>query len=256
MTLSVLLPVYNSEHTIKSAIISVLLDLEAEDELVICNDASTDSTLDRINEVKDDRIVLFNNYSNLGISDSLNNTLRVSKGNVISRMDSDDLWIKGRRKFIKEFYSLPQNSDTVLFGSYNIFNNSTKIILSHFECPPQKINIVSLIIRGDFLHPTMSVLKKNMLNYDSELCGIEDMYLYFKLIKKGMSFYKTEVQFLDYFRDKRNYNKSKRYKLQLNFLKKTFSWNTWYQTVLLFIIFSGAYLLKLMGLYKMDKKFS
>lgn len=255
MTLSVLLPAYNAEQTIESAIVSVLQDLGPKDELVICNDASTDYTLERIREVRDDRIILINNSRNQGISDTLNNALEVSKGDVISRMDADDLWIRGRRDFIFQFYSLPENSNKVLFGSYNTFNKTTKHQLKHFEYWPKKLNIVSLILKGDFLHPTMSILKKNMLKYERELCGIEDMYLYFQLLNKGMMFYKSEVLFLDYFREDRNYDILLRYKLQLRFVRKSFKWATCFQSIKLFVIFSGAYFLKLTGLFSRDKKF-
>jgi glycosyltransferase involved in cell wall biosynthesis len=256
LTLSVLLPVFNAEQTIKSAIVSVLKDLGAKDELVICNDASTDCTLDRIKEVQDDRIILINNSRNQGISDTLNNALEISKGDIISRMDADDLWIIGRRNFIIQFFSLPQNSNTVLFGSYNIFNKTSKTQLKKNEYSPKKLNIVSLILKGDFLHPTMSILKRNMLRYESELCGIEDMYLYFHLLNKGMIFYKSEVLFLDYFREDRKYDIFKRYRLQLRLVKKSFKWSSCFQSVKLFIVFSGAYFLKLTGLFTKDKKFN
>jgi glycosyltransferase involved in cell wall biosynthesis len=255
MIISVILPVYNGEHTIKRAIFSVLNDLESEDELVICNDASTDETLRSIEEINDNRIVLLSNQTNLGISGTLNNALCVSKGDIISRMDADDIWVNGRRKFVSEFFSNDSNLDKVLFGSYHIFNNEEKVIKTPSELLLERSDILQLMLKGDFLHPTMNIMKSKMKEYDVELCGIEDIFLYTNLLNNGMSFYKTDRLFLEYFREERKYDLRERLSLQMKLTRKLQKGNADYSLLIIRLLFVVSYILKSLGLYKNSSKF-
>ena len=57
--ISVIIPVYNGEKTIKNTIDSVLSQSFTDFELIVVNDGSQDSTLAAINEIKNDRIRVF-----------------------------------------------------------------------------------------------------------------------------------------------------------------------------------------------------
>ena len=72
--ISVIMPVYNEEKTVKKAVESVLKQTYRKIELIIIDDASTDSTPKIISELakEDDRIVMLRNSVNRGITYSLN----------------------------------------------------------------------------------------------------------------------------------------------------------------------------------------
>jgi glycosyltransferase involved in cell wall biosynthesis len=69
--ISVIIPVYNGEKTIKSTIDSVLSQSFTDFELLVVNDGSQDSTLAAINDIKDARIRVFS-FPNSGVSASRN----------------------------------------------------------------------------------------------------------------------------------------------------------------------------------------
>lgn len=88
---SVIIPVYNGEKTIKITINSVLNQTFPDFELIVVNDGSQDSTLAAVNEIQDARIRVFS-FPNSGVSASRNRGLAEAKGEFISFLDADDLW--------------------------------------------------------------------------------------------------------------------------------------------------------------------
>lgn len=89
--ISVIIPVYNGEKTIKTTIDSVLNQTFTDFELLVVNDGSQDSTLAVVNEIQDARIRVFS-FPNSGVSASRNRGLAEAKGEFISFLDADDLW--------------------------------------------------------------------------------------------------------------------------------------------------------------------
>ncbi|MGF1933014.1 MAG: glycosyltransferase [Nostoc sp. ChiQUE02] len=89
--ISVIIPAYNSEKTIKQTIQSVLNQTFGELELIVINDGSQDSTLEVVRQIRDSRIKVFS-YSNAGGNVSRNRGLHRAVGDFVSFLDADDLW--------------------------------------------------------------------------------------------------------------------------------------------------------------------
>ncbi|BAZ51234.1 putative glycosyl transferase [Nostoc sp. NIES-4103] len=89
--ISVILPVYNGEKTVKETIESVLNQTFKNIELILINDGSTDSTLKIIESIQDARLQVFS-YQNAGLATSRNRGLSHCTGTFISFIDADDLW--------------------------------------------------------------------------------------------------------------------------------------------------------------------
>jgi glycosyltransferase involved in cell wall biosynthesis len=92
MTLiSVIIPAYNCEKTIKETIEAVLNQTFTDLELILINDGSQDNTLDVVSQISDPRIQVFS-YPNAGVSASRNRGIFHATGEYISFIDADDLW--------------------------------------------------------------------------------------------------------------------------------------------------------------------
>ncbi|MBN3923431.1 glycosyltransferase [Nostoc sp. NMS4] len=89
--ISVIIPAYNSEKTIKHTIQSVLNQTFSDLELIVINDGSKDSTLEVVTKIHDSRIKVFS-YSNAGGNVSRNRGLHHAVGEFVSFLDADDLW--------------------------------------------------------------------------------------------------------------------------------------------------------------------
>jgi len=87
--LSVIIPAYNAQHRVKQCINSVLKALREEDELILVNDGSKDSTSDIVRGIPDCRIHLIE-QKNSGVSAARNTGLNYATGSLIAFVDADD----------------------------------------------------------------------------------------------------------------------------------------------------------------------
>lgn len=93
--ISVIVPVFNGEITIRDTIESVLNQTFSDFELITIDDGSQDSSLDIISQIPDSRIKVFS-YSNAGLAASRNRGLAQASGEYISFIDADDLWTQDK----------------------------------------------------------------------------------------------------------------------------------------------------------------
>lgn len=137
-TISVIIPVYNGQKTIKETIQSVLNQTFADWELIIVNDGSQDATLEIINSINDYRIKVFS-YSNAGVSSSRNRGIDQAQGEFISFLDADDLWTPDKLKEqLKALQENPQAALAIvgLVGLINLVNSYVRedILLLKERC--------------------------------------------------------------------------------------------------------------------------
>ena len=83
---------YNAGKTIDTAISSVLSQTYGNFELIVINDCSTDDTADKVRSFSDERIVLLENETNMGVSKTRHRGAAEAKGEWIAILDSDDAW--------------------------------------------------------------------------------------------------------------------------------------------------------------------
>jgi hypothetical protein len=88
---TVVMPLYNHAAYVGAAIESALAQSFGDFELVICNDGSTDDSLDVVNGFRDERLRVINK-PNGGTVTALNACLLKSEGSHICWLSSDDLF--------------------------------------------------------------------------------------------------------------------------------------------------------------------
>lgn len=93
---SILMSVYNAEKYVEEAIESMLSQTWRNFELIIFDDASTDSSYEKICNFQDERIIVIKNKKNVGLTKNLNRGLKMAKGKYIARMDADDISLPQR----------------------------------------------------------------------------------------------------------------------------------------------------------------
>lgn len=96
---SVIMPAYNCEKYISTAIESVLSQ-DIPLELIIINDCSKDGTEQIINRYvsTNSNIRYYNNETNLGASGTRNRAVKLALGEYIAFLDSDDWWETNKLK--------------------------------------------------------------------------------------------------------------------------------------------------------------
>ncbi|MBQ4632450.1 MAG: glycosyltransferase family 2 protein [Prevotella sp.] len=91
---SIVMATYNGERYLKEQLDSILNQSVQNFELIICDDCSTDRTLDILNEYseRDKRISIFPNNINIGVKRNFERGISLSNCDLIAFSDQDDIW--------------------------------------------------------------------------------------------------------------------------------------------------------------------
>lgn len=197
--ISVVMPVFNVEKQIKSAIDSVLMQSFTNFELIIIDDGSTDNTLSVICEIKDERIILLQNKHDF-IS-SLNLGLSTACGKYIARMDADDMMHVDRLQI--QYSILEEEANMVVCATWVMpFGNeiSKGQVASSFS--GWVLNPLLELLKGNiFFHPTTMIRKSfldaHRLKYENYQYA-EDYKLWTEIAKHGGGFYTESLPLLYY----------------------------------------------------------
>ncbi|KYN25409.1 hypothetical protein AUQ44_07410 [Vibrio cidicii] len=183
--ISVILPVYNAQDTIVAAIESVLKQTYSNLELIIIDDGSTDKTASLIEGIEDDRII-FKKRDNKGLGNTLNELLSMCSGDLVARMDADDICHPNRLE--KQFKFMESNSDVVLLGGQIRFLvNNSYINIDFFPAEHEKILAGLMNENFPICHPTIMFRKKEALclgGYTVGLAG-EDLDFFLRIASLG-----------------------------------------------------------------------
>ncbi len=180
--ISVILPVYNCEDFILESVNSILIQTYNDFELIIIDDASTDSTVSVLEKIKDNRIRLIKKKANTGYTNSLNMGLQLANGKYIARMDGDDISLPDR--FKKQVQCLDGNPDVAVCGTW--YQLSGTDIVNRHPCESEDIKL-ALLETNSLGHPTVmfrkSVIEDLKLQYDPSMEPSEDYDLWVRIIR-------------------------------------------------------------------------
>jgi glycosyltransferase involved in cell wall biosynthesis len=105
---SVCMAACNGSRFIEAQLQSILPQLAPDDEVVIVDDASEDSTIACIESIRDNRIHLFAHEKNQGVVATFEDALRFATGQVLFLCDDDDLWAPAKvERVLSEFAAHP-----------------------------------------------------------------------------------------------------------------------------------------------------
>jgi len=117
-TVSILMGIYNCASTLPRAIESILAQTYGQWELILCDDASTDDTYAvalQYAQRYPEKIVLLKNETHSYLAYSLNRCLAAAKGELVARMDGDDISCPDRLQ--KQVAFLHEHPEVVLVGT-------------------------------------------------------------------------------------------------------------------------------------------
>lgn len=183
--ISVIMPVYNAEKTIKESIDSVLTQTVDDLELIVVNDFSKDKSEEIIKEIAklDSRIKYYKNSKNMGASESRNFAIGKATGKWIAFLDSDDIWKP--EKLEKQLKVVKMNSDAQLVYTASAFINDDGDEFSYIMEAEEKTSYKDLLKKN--LLSCSSVMISSDLMKELKMPGDhmhEDYYIWLKVLKK------------------------------------------------------------------------
>lgn len=187
LKISVVMPAFNSEKTIRRAIDSILNQTFEDFELIVVNDNSTDGTKDIVKKYikRNKNVRLINNKTQMGVSGSLNKGFKYSNAQLIARMDADDY--SDPRRLELQYETLNKNPKVAVVGAdMKIVNEQGKLIFTR-KYPTKSKDLKKVMFRySPFAHPVV-LMKKDVFEkcggYDMDLKLCEDVDLWFRIGK-------------------------------------------------------------------------
>lgn len=173
--LTVLMPIYNGERYLRSALESILAQTFTDFELLIIDDGSTDSSRAICDSYCDSRMRIVTNERNLGLIATLNRGLDLARGEFVARMDCDD--ISFPRRLERQIEFMERHPEVGISGTwYEIVSDHGRRTITR----PTEDRILRFFLVFDnmFLHSSMILRKRfldsNSLRYDPKFRYAED----------------------------------------------------------------------------------
>lgn len=123
--ITIAMPLYNAEATVRSAILSIIQQTYRNWELIVLDDGSADESAAIVASINDPRIIFIKDNINRGISYRLNQALELAKGTLFARMDSDDISFPQRFEKQVEFMQSHSAIDLLATGVLFFENDGT-----------------------------------------------------------------------------------------------------------------------------------
>jgi glycosyltransferase involved in cell wall biosynthesis len=183
---SVLLPVYNAERYLPVALDSILRQDYRKLEIITIDDGSTDRSLEILEGYAraDPRISIVSR-ENRGLGASLNEGLRLATGDLIARMDADDIAYPTRLS--RQVAAFAAEPDLAICGSRVDTLLGDRLLRSdpnpvYQEC---SLRVLSMFFTL-FLHSTVvynrRILSDGVLAYDQAYPHAEDFELFRRIV--------------------------------------------------------------------------
>ena len=219
ITVSVIIPSYNTAQYITKAIKSALNQTLQEIEVIVVDDASQDNTVEIVRQINDVRLKLLINQKNLGAGGARNQALKAAKGKWVAVLDSDD-WYSSNRLERLVTVATEKNADMVADDLYLIEDGKTTPWSTLISKNQESINSIKKIEAAEFVQSSIpdrpgfklgfskpifrrDFLIKHQIKYDETLKVAEDFWFYMDCFAYKASFYLVPEPYY-YYRSRRN----------------------------------------------------
>ncbi|KYC40467.1 glycosyl transferase family A [Scytonema hofmannii PCC 7110] len=185
-TISVIIPAYNAEHTIRETIASVQNQTFSDFEIIVIDDQSRDRTLEVLHAIQDERLKVFS-YENGGASVARNRGIDHATGEFIAFLDADDLWTPN--KLERQIEALQKNPEAGVAYSwtYYFFKDEKSSYIEKSNC--FEGNVYANLLVTNFLHNGSNPLvRRKAIDsvglFDPNIRSVEDWDYWLRLSAK------------------------------------------------------------------------
>lgn len=192
---TVIMAVYNGEAYLAAAIESALQQTYANLELVVVDDCSSDDSV-RIVErhLPDGRIVFVRNDHNVGVAASRNRALTLAKGELITFLDQDDIWLPHKLDIqVAAIQAHPEVG--LMHAEYGRIDPEgqllpayQKLAAEQFDNPAAAIDVrdvFSEIFLSNNIQPLTSMIPRKVIDavgvFEADLPGVDDYELWLRI---------------------------------------------------------------------------
>ncbi len=182
------MPVYNAGPFLVEAIESIRKQTVKNFELLIVDDASTDTSWKIVRRFakRDKRIKAYRNAINKGLVKSLNMLIPKTRGTYVARMDADDVSLPDR--FARQIRYLETHPTAIACGGQEKIINEAGKTIAYKYFPTDPNACYRTIMNFMVIQPPLLMARGYIfraLRYDNHLFRNDDITLHFKLLRYG-----------------------------------------------------------------------
>jgi hypothetical protein len=159
--LSVLIPARNASGTIGAALRSTLRAVPDDAEVLVLDDASSDGTAELVRGIGDRRIRLTIADENLGVARGLALLLDQAQGDVVARMDADDVCLPGR--FRAQLAALEGQRADLVFSTFQVIGAGLRMPALPVGFGPEAGSL-ALLLDCPYPHSTALARREQLLD--------------------------------------------------------------------------------------------
>ena len=188
---SVVIPTYNRERTIKASVQSVLDQTYQNLEVIVVDDGSTDRTKDVISAIDDPRVHLIV-QKNQGACVARNTGIEAAKGAFIAFQDSDDEWLPDKLETQMKVFDQEIAVDVVFCDAMKFREDGTntgeKLVTEDISglVPRDTLQSKSLVSTQTML---MRSICLQDIRFDPEMPRLQDFDLVYRLCESYAFYY-------------------------------------------------------------------
>ena len=155
---------YNGERFIREQLTSILGQLQAGDEVVIVDDASSDNTVAIIESFRDERTRVLREARNGGVVKTFGRALEEASGDIIFLSDQDDVWREDKVSKFKHMFSTYADVSLVLSDSFIVDANGDLVATTRFKSRQFHPGALHNLVRNSYLGCSMA-FRRSILDY-------------------------------------------------------------------------------------------
>lgn len=194
---SVVIPAYNAPRTIGAAIRSVLQQNERDLELIVVDDGSKDDTPAVAREaIGDDARGRVVHQDNQGVAGARNTGIDQARGEFVSFLDNDDLWLPQYLTQMGEELTASANTGMAYTDGYTLDDGTRRIqvVSTMYNAnPPEhtiedRTELLLRLIEANFILSSATARRSILLElggFDTSVTAVDDFDLWLRIIAAG-----------------------------------------------------------------------
>jgi glycosyltransferase involved in cell wall biosynthesis len=172
LLVTVIVPSFNQGRFIGSTLDSILQQDYAQLECIVVDGGSTDETLEVLKNYRDTRLSWISERDE-GQSDALNKGLQRASGEIITYLNSDDLFLPGAVAFAFEYFEMHPNVDLFYGDGYYVDAEGKRLM--PFKSAP--FDLALCILNGQDLAQPGTFWRRHL----SDRIGLFDENLHYRM---------------------------------------------------------------------------
>lgn len=197
---SIIIPVYNAEKTVRDTLDSVLMQTFTDYEVIMTDDCSTDCSYEILCEYAemDTRFRVIKNEKNSGTSFSRNEAVKHANGEYVAFLDADDLWLPD--KLQKQLVTVKSHQDALIWYTGSGFisaDGKRKASILHV---PERVDWKELLKQNNISCSSVVLRRETALDYPfpSDIRCHEDYAVWLSILSEGGYAYGLDEPLLTY----------------------------------------------------------